>query len=275
MFGPGALSCRLRCLPVLVALPLTACEPPSRTVEVEVNFTVKYGEHDISCVGEDASVALRDFRAYIHDVRLKSPGGQPVPARLIPEPVWQSAEVALLDFENGQGTCANGSSETNTTLRLTAPEGEYQGISFRIGVPEKLNHADPLLAGSPLNLTAMHWHWRSGYKFLRAGIRTSNDGYWMHVGSSRCSGTVGNIKGCEAPNRADFFLADFQPDKHVIVFDLYELTADVDLRDGIRSDCSSGPLEFKCTGPFAAMGIDFATGTQSTSASFVRTDTVK
>ncbi len=47
-----------------------------------------------------------------------------------------------------------------------------KGLEFKIGVPETLNHIDPLTAVSPLNYTDMHWHWASGYKFFRAGLVT-------------------------------------------------------------------------------------------------------
>ena len=125
---------------------------------------------------------------------------------LIADGVWQSSDIALLDLENGQGSCANGSEAINASIRVRAPEGDYAGLSFRLGVPERLNHADPLLAHTPLNVTPMHWHWRSGYKFLRAGIRTADDGFWIHLGSSRCAGTIGNLQGCAASNRADIEL---------------------------------------------------------------------
>ena len=74
-----------------------------------------------------------------------------------------------------------------------------------------LNHDNPLTAEPPLDDPDMHWHWRSGYKFLRAGIRTATDGFWIHAGSAGCEGTVGNITGCRFPNRIDVFLPDFVP----------------------------------------------------------------
>ncbi|PJN92728.1 metallo-mystery pair system four-Cys motif protein, partial [Amaricoccus sp. HAR-UPW-R2A-40] len=41
------------------------------------------------------------------------------------------------------------------------------GLAFEIGVPFDLNHGDPTLAPAPLDLTAMFWTWRGGYKFLK------------------------------------------------------------------------------------------------------------
>lgn len=48
---------------------------------------------------------------------------------------WQLGDLALLDFEDASGACANGTAGMNTTLRGTVPEGEYTGLSFTIGVP--------------------------------------------------------------------------------------------------------------------------------------------
>ncbi|ATX65604.1 metallo-mystery pair system four-Cys motif protein [Roseinatronobacter bogoriensis subsp. barguzinensis] len=77
--------------------------------------------------------------------------------------VWQVADVAQLDFEDATGTCVNGTPDMNNSLRGTVPAGEYTGLDFDIGVPFDLNHGDPTLAASPLNLTAMFWNWQGAY----------------------------------------------------------------------------------------------------------------
>ncbi|MDZ7643630.1 MAG: MbnP family protein [Woeseiaceae bacterium] len=66
------------------------------------------------------------------------------------------------------------------------PTGDYRTLRLTLGVPADLNHGDPLHAPAPLTQTPMHWHWRSGYKFLRAGVTRGADGYWLHLGSTRC-----------------------------------------------------------------------------------------
>jgi len=173
---------------------------------------------------------------------------------------WQQQGVALIDLENGDGLCVNGTPETNTTLSGMAEVADIQRIRFSIGVPFELNHANPLLADAPLDDSAMHWHWRSGYKFLRAGVTTTSDGFWLHLGSTACEGTVQNISACRSPNRVTVELAGFSPQNNRINIDLSALFDGVDFDDGIASDCSSGPSESACAAPFAALGLVFGEG---------------
>jgi hypothetical protein len=106
----------------------------------------------------------------------------------------------------------------------------------------------------------MHWHWRAGYKFLRAGIRTADDGFWIHLGSTGCEGTVRDITGCRFPNRVDILLPEFLPGEDTVVVDLAALLVETDLLDAEATDCSSGPAEQSCKAPFRALGLDFETG---------------
>ena len=140
------------------------------------------------------------------------------------------------------------------------PEREYEGLEFTIGVPFERNHANPLTADAPLDNAAMHWHWRSGYKFLRAGVSTASDGFWIHVGSAGCEGTVQNVTGCSFPNRVRVSLPRFTPRASQVEIDLAALLEGTNLDDGLQSDCSSGPPESSCIAPFAALGIDFESG---------------
>ena len=234
---------------------------------------MRFGDRPVSCESHVAGIALTDLRFYVHDVRLLAEGGAETAVKLQPEPLWQSEEVALLDFESGAGNCRNGTQQVNILIRGKAGAGNYTGLRFRVGVPESLNHADPLLADVPLAYSFMHWHWRTGYKFLRGGVATADDGFWLHLGSSRCEGTATDVKGCRSANRPEIELPSFVPGKHVVVIDLRELVDGIDLENGIPSDCSSGPAEVECEQPFAALGIDFASGTSDGNASVFRVGT--
>ena len=101
------------------------------------------------------SVAVADFRLFVHDVRLIDAGGHETPFELDQDGLWQYQTVALLDFENGTSACANGTSGTNTAIKGTAPAGDYVGLVFKIGVPESLNPLDGSITPSPLNLSAL------------------------------------------------------------------------------------------------------------------------
>jgi uncharacterized repeat protein (TIGR04052 family) len=206
---------------------------------------------------------LSDLRFYISEIELLGASGETTRLKLHEDIPWQQADLALIDLEDGQGTCANGTSETTAYLVGSVPPGEYRGLRFTVGVPFERNHADPLSAAPPLDDPAMHWHWRSGYKFMRAGIKTAGDGFWIHVGSAGCTGTVGDIDSCRFPNRAAVALTEFRPNRDRVALDLKSFFSDVDFDDGEATDCSSAPGETACIAPFAALGIDSDDGSRT------------
>lgn len=224
----------------------------------EVPFIATWDGVPLSCDGAETS--LTDLRFYISKPQLVTEDGVVRDVGFVVERHWQNDVVALIDLEDGSGACQNGTAEVATRLVGVARAGDYRTLRFTVGVPFRLNHANPLTASPPLDDPDMHWHWRSGYKFLRAGVRTESDGFWIHVGSAGCEGTVGNITGCRFPNRIDVELDGFVPGESRVAVDLARLTAGVDLEDGTMSDCSSGPAEDSCVAPFRNLGIDFASG---------------
>jgi uncharacterized repeat protein (TIGR04052 family) len=230
-----------------------AC-PASRT-PVNLEFSATWAGQPLHC-GE-SELSLTDLRFFVSDVVLMDSAGVEYPLFLTEDERWQRDGIALIDLENGEGACVNGTQEMHTELSGTAETSDFDGIRFTIGVPFESNHANPLLAEAPLDDAAMHWHWRSGYKFLRAGVATRSDSFWMHLGSTACEGTVRNISACRFPNRVTVELRSFSLNKNRIDVDLSELFEGVDLDDGVRSDCSSGPAETACAAPFDALSLPF------------------
>jgi uncharacterized repeat protein (TIGR04052 family) len=226
-----------------------------------IPFAATWDGSPIDC--SSTSPALSDLRFYVSDVQLIDGTGQARDIRFATEMPWQNDAVALIDLEDGTGACINGTSDVASEIIAVAPSKEYRGLRFTVGVPFRLNHLNPLTAGPPLDDPDMHWHWRSGYKFLRAGVRTENDGFWIHVGSAGCEGTVGNITNCRFPHRVEVELPDFVPGQSSVNIDLAQLLSGTDLDDKTASDCSSGPPEISCVAPFAALGIDFNSGQQN------------
>jgi len=230
-----------------------------------VPFVATWQGQAIDC--SSPGIALSDLRFYISNVQLIDRQGVAHDIRYATEMEWQNDAVAYIDLEDGDGACQNGTAETFDHILGVAPAADYEGLRFTVGVPFRINHANPLTAKPPLDDPDMHWHWRSGYKFLRAGVRSDTDGFWIHTGSAGCEGTVGQITGCKFPNRIDVELPGFVPGTHAVVVDLTALLAGTSLTDEARSDCSSGPPETACVAPFAALGIDFKTGEQTGSQS--------
>lgn len=246
-----------RLLTGLLAIFVAGCgESPARVV---IPFVPVFGAERAECAHTAGGVQLSDLRLYVSDIKLVTRGGDLVDVRLDAIGPWQQSDLALLDFEDGSGACENGTAETNTALRGFAKPDDYHGLQFTVGVPFDRNHADPLQAEAPLGDAAMHWHWRAGYKFMRAGIRTTDDGFWIHLGSTGCEGTVQNISACRFPNRVTVRLEDFDPGVDAVEIDLESLVASTRLDDGEGTDCSSSPAESSCNAPFRALGIAGAT----------------
>lgn len=250
-------------------LLLAACG--EQRLPVEIRFAAYYADSEVSCLENSSGIGLSDLRFFVHDVRLQTADGGEARLTLTPEPGWQTDSVALIDLENAGHGCINGSLETNIRLQGTVPAGTYDGLSFRVGVPDVLNHADPLYAEAPLSQTAMHWHWRSGYKFMRAGVRQGDDGAWLHLGSAGCQGTIGNLSGCERANRPTVRLPGFDAQRHAVALDLQRLFAASSLRDGLIDSCQMGPDEELCDGIAMALGLDLADGSSAGPAKAFKT----
>lgn len=238
---------------LIILLCLAACSP--RRVPVTLEFVATWQGQPLHCDATD--IRLSDLRFFVSGVTLLDTQGNEHALTITEDERWQQAGIALVDLENGQAECMNGTPAVNSRVSGTAEAAEFSGLRFVVGVPFELNHANPLTAQAPLDDAAMHWHWRSGYKFLRAGVVTESDGFWIHLGSTGCEGTIRNISGCNRPNRVLVALSDFSPDADRIEVDLAALFGDVDFNDGRRSDCSSGPAETSCTEPFNALGLEF------------------
>lgn len=243
---------------VLACAAAVGCSE-SRT-RVEIPFQASYGGEAIAC-GTEADVVLTDLRFYLYGVHLIDAAGASRAVELVDDEAWQRDGLAFIDLEDGSGRCLNGTAEVNAAIRGSVPAGSYVGIGFTLGVPFELNHGDPLLADAPLGDADMHWHWRGGYKFLRAGIRTRDDGFWLHLGSTGCAGTIRNITGCTAANRVAVLLDGFVPGRDVVDVDLSALANGQALGDGMPTDCSSGPAERSCVPAFRSLGLDHAGGT--------------
>ena len=243
-------------LPLLFLLLSCAQE----SADISISFSVAWHGQPLLCDAPAAGVSLTDARFYVSRLVAYGTGGDKWTVTLEPDGAWQNESVGLIDLESGEGDCLNGSSAVNASIRGRYAGGDISGVSFDIGVPESMNHNNPMTAGVPLDYTEMHWHWASGYKFLRAGVATDAASVFLHLGSSRCEGTIGDIQGCRSANRPWIMLAEFDPDRDRVVIDLGVLFDSIDLSNGARSSCMSGPAEAECTSMFDALGLAFESG---------------
>lgn len=250
--------------------------------ELTIAFRAVYGDEAFDCQRDarpwgEGGGALRstDLRFYVHGVELLTDGGERVAAELVEDGRWQAQGVALLDFEDAQGNCENGTPSQNRTLRLRAPAGAYTGVVFRLGVPFEANHQDPSAAQGPLAFTAMHWSWNGGYKFLRwEASREGGAPTRLHLGSTGCEGTVGNISGCARPNRPVVRLEAFDWQRDEVILDLAPLLQGLDSSQasaGPSAGCMSDAEDPECPAMFEALGLDIASGEPAGAPTIFRT----
>jgi len=147
---------------------------------IELKFEAMVGNQQFACgrsyegIGITRSrITPSDFRVYVSGIELIDGKGNAVPLQLEQDGVWQYRDLALLDFEDGNGPCRNGNPGLHTSVTGTVPKGKYRGVRFTLGVPFDLNHGDPTIAASPLNFSAMFWAWQSGYKFVKIDMASS------------------------------------------------------------------------------------------------------
>lgn len=272
----------------------------AETEEIQIKFSAMVGEKPFNC-GESysnlgtpaATVTPTDFRFYVSDVALIDASGKAVPLTLKQDGKWQHQNVALLDFENKSGACANGTVEIRDRLIGTIPKGNYKGLQFTIGVPSNLNHQDASLAPSPLNLTSLWWNWRGGYKFLRidmknsmadkkhdgkSGRQNSNiaqtevnhgggshgglQGFAIHLGSTGCKAQDKNQKPttCTNSNTSKVIFSNFDSTKNTVIADLKSLVHQTNLavnQANTPPGCMSEPNDSDCAGIMQNLGLPF------------------
>jgi len=272
----------------------TGDEASGATSHVTLNFQAKVGTADFACgttytdaVGTPPTgLVARDFRFYVHDIRLVKSDNTEVSLALNQDGTWQYQNVALLDFENGTGGCASTTgptTATNSQVKGTIPQSggvAFTKIKFRLGVPLSLNHLDVNTAPAPLNVSALYWAWTTGHKFARLDFLTAGGAYDsstfnVHLGSTSCTGTnpVSSNADCNSANRAEIILnipAASQTDltgisNMRVVADVRALVQDLDLTvadQGAPSGCMSGQTDPECRYVMPRFGLQYSyTGT--------------
>jgi len=234
-----------------------------------------------------STITPSDFRLYVSQVELLTADGKAVPVSLTQDKTWQLENIALLDFENGQGPCRNGTPVTNMSVRSSVPVGNYSGVKFTVGVPFERNHGDPTVSPAPLSSTAMFWNWRGGYKFIKFDMASSGQpavtappaahgggnasGFSVHLGSTVCASASRTHapSGCQNSNRMEIRLPEFNSASNVVVIDMGRVlvNSNVDINTaGTSPGCMSFPKDADCPAVMGALGMAYdgapATGPQ-------------
>jgi uncharacterized repeat protein (TIGR04052 family) len=256
------------------------------TREVTLQFKAKLGDEDLECGREypdqgstDQTAMPQDFRFFVQEASLIARNGDEVPIAFDERPPFQTKEVVLIDFTNGDGHCTTGGTIVNTILTGKVPEGDYTGVVFVNGVPESRNHQNIAVAKAPLQDASTHWGWQGGYRFIMAELRPTQleiledagiDEHEdagvaqhggggvassIHVGSLGCSGSNAAGYTCTRSNRNRVRLSGWKPSS-VIVADLGRVFANSDLHEPL--ECH-GPSP-ACSALYARLGVDLDSG---------------
>jgi len=273
---------------LLATTPAVPSAPAADSlIPITIRLQATVGDTPFSCGKEypgigtsGATITASDFRFYVHNVRLVTARGDTVRAAMAPRSPWQDREIALLDFENGTATCANGTPETNPQITVLAPAGEYQGVAFTVGVPFARNHSDMATQGPPLSLSRLFWSWNAGYKFLRVDMRATRPdsaatAWVIHLGSTGCTGAAGAKAptSCSHGNRPEIALSGFNPARDVIVADLAALLSRSDVRRNqpqTAMGCMAAPNDADCGGLFASLNLPHPNATGADTPKFFR-----
>lgn len=270
---------RLLTLPLSI-LALSACTSQAESTaeeaittpdSVEIRFLPQVLDRPFACgdtfedIGsEHTTITPADLRFYVQDLALIDDQGKTVPVELDERSPWQAEQVALLDFQDDQGDCS-GTPDTNGMITGHVPHGTYTGVSFSNGVPEALNHEDPLQYSAPLQVTDLSWGWLTGFRFFVAEVHdvdAAGSGIGLlHIGSTACTGLRGDSR-CTRPNRNHVELHDFDPKENAIVVDVGELFSGSDV--SVDSQChSAGDGADVCPAMAQRLGLDFSNGEAS------------
>ena len=281
----------------VAALAALVATPALADMTVSIPFAAEIGGKPFSCAetfaglgSTGAEAQAVDFRLFVSEAALVKADGSLQPIALEQDGQWQLDGLALLDFEDASGACANGTAGLNTALRGTVPDGEYTGLTFTIGVPFAQNHGDPTVSAAPLNTTAMFWNWQGGYKFVRidlvptammgmtaeAGAEAGGGhgmakGWFLHLGSTMCDAASKTEapKSCANENRMAIRLDGFDPAANTVVIDPAPVLAEADLTVNAPETspgCMSFPKDADCMTVMGKLGLpymDVPAGTQS------------
>jgi uncharacterized repeat protein (TIGR04052 family) len=259
--------------------------PGSAMQPVALQFAAQVNGQPFECgksytqIGTTKStITPSDFRFYVSEVSLINAKGEAVPVQLAQDGAWQLENIALLDFENGNGPCRNGTSATNTAVRGTVPAGDYSAVQFTLGVPFGRNHGDPTVAPAPLNNTALFWTWQGGYKFVKFDTASTGQnvttapadpngggnasGFSVHLGSTVCAAPSKTQapSACQNPNRVTVKFDRFNEAKNVVVADMGAVlaAANVDVNaKGTSPGCMSFPKDADCPPVMGALGLAY------------------
>ncbi len=222
---------------------------------------------DISPLGSSSATAqLADLRFYVHDLTLSGVTDDRV--LLLDETPYQTLRLALLDFEDGTGGCQQGDAETHTAVTADLPDGDWDTLTFTVGIPFENNHVPPATVTGPQAAPGMPRNQRDGWFFLRADLQVNAVPRTLTplvLSSGGCDGELATDAptACSRPGRATISVPFDPQDPGTVVLKLDALVGGVNVVDdgGGPPGCTGDPADtFECGPLYDALGMSFITG---------------
>lgn len=253
-----------------------ACNDYAARERVEIRAVAMIGSEPAQCGRRYArwgkTFGLADARLYLSQIELLRKESMTWEPLLLEENPWQSQGVVLLDFENGQGDCADfGTASLNARFLGEVPAGDYVGLRFSVGLPAEQNHIDPTTARGPLAEPGMFWTWQGGYKFVKVDVKVDGARNGaplrnnLHLGSTGCvspAPMMAPSSPCRRPNFAQITLFPFDLRSQQLALSLDALLMPSLTQGHARSpNCMGGPQEpAHCDTIVRNLGLDPETG---------------
>lgn len=206
---------------------------------------------DLEFVLQQPNQNVTNVAFYISDVQVYEHRGQAHPVQF--QNGQNNNHIALLALNN-KTRQQHLKARVNTTRDL-------QGLGFTLGVPQALNHHNPLTAVAPLNDSAMFWSWQQGYKFLRIDAEAPQK-WAFHLGSTGCrspSSFRPPETPCDQSNRVQVNLPEYVPGSDAIIVDLTALTAEIAHHQNVNCTMNFNQQKI-CTALLNTLALDANTG---------------
>lgn len=248
LFNTGIKKAFALVLICCLAVLSSACSRLNDVDRLEVEIWFNGSPLDCNTFEHNQQIwSIRQFAFFMSDVKISNENTEYQPQLSITP--WQTPDVVLIQplladcaaKSAGENKTAQHNQtaslalKTNSLLQFSLPfdlETSEQ-FSFTLAVPFSLNHQNPLLQPSPLNLPAMFWSWRSGHKFFRLDMQGPNTNWVFHLGSVGCvavSTMRAAQKECEQPNRVNFQL-DKKHDGTKLIMHIDRLIANTSMQN--------------------------------------------
>lgn len=211
-----------------------------------------------SGIGQNSqSGTVSKFAMFVHDIRVLDTQGNPISFTL-DENNYQTQNVAMLTMSCGAPESANMKISGSYTSKETAGS-----ISFKVGVPQAVNHQNPAEQPSPLNYGDLQWGWAMGKRFFviegTFNPVVNKQGFVFHVGSTGCNGdpTKEEAVTCSKSNRPDIQLGVMASSQPQVKIDIQALFDTWNFANG--SNCHGFHGDF-CKAGFKNLGLNFDSG---------------